>query len=79
LRWLLAYFEGNITLAAAYNAGEGVNRYAGVPPYAETQGYVKRIRNFREMSTRLTLSTTPSQLASEKADAARAHASTLHF
>lgn len=46
LRWLLAYFEGNISLvAAAYNAGEGaVNRYAGIPPYAETRGYVKRIR-----------------------------------
>lgn len=46
LRWLLAYFEGNIPLvAAAYNAGEGaVNRYAGIPPYPETQGYVKRIR-----------------------------------
>lgn len=46
LRWLLAYFQGNIPLvAAAYNAGEGaVNRYAGVPPYAETRGYVKRIR-----------------------------------
>ena len=46
LRWLLAYFQGNINLvAAAYNAGEGtVNRYAGIPPYAETQGYVKRIR-----------------------------------
>ncbi|HLO64115.1 MAG TPA: transglycosylase SLT domain-containing protein [Azonexus sp.] len=46
LRWLLAYFQGNIALVAAgYNAGEGaVNRYAGVPPYAETQGYVKRIR-----------------------------------
>jgi len=46
LRWLLAYFKGDITLvAAAYNAGEGaVNRHAGIPPYAETQGYVKRIR-----------------------------------
>ena len=46
LRWLLAYFQGNIALvAAAYNAGEGaVNRYAGIPPYAETQGYVQRIR-----------------------------------
>ncbi|WP_313950572.1 transglycosylase SLT domain-containing protein [Accumulibacter sp.] len=45
LRWLLAYFEGNVSLvAAAYNAGEGaVNRYRGVPPYAETRGYVKRI------------------------------------
>lgn len=46
LRWLLAYFKGNIALVAAgYNAGEGaVNRYAGIPPYAETRGYVKRIR-----------------------------------
>ena len=45
LRWLLAYFKGRVTLvAAAYNAGEGaVNRYRGIPPYTETQGYVKRI------------------------------------
>lgn len=45
LRWLLAYFKGNVALvAAAYNAGEGaVDRYKGVPPYAETQEYVKRI------------------------------------
>lgn len=45
LRWLLAYFEGNVALVvAAYNAGEGaVNRFRGVPPYAETRGYVKRI------------------------------------
>lgn len=46
LRWLLAYFKGDVSLvAAAYNAGEGaVNRHAGIPPYAETRGYVKRIR-----------------------------------
>lgn len=45
LRWLLAYFKGNVTLvAAAYNAGEGaVNRHGGIPPYAETQVYVRRI------------------------------------
>lgn len=45
LRWLLAYFEGNVALvAAAYNAGEGtVNRYRGIPPYPETRDYVKRI------------------------------------
>ena len=45
LRWLLAYFEGDVALvAAAYNAGEGtVNRYRGVPPYAETRAYVRRI------------------------------------
>jgi len=48
LRWLLAYFEGNVALvAAAYNAGEGaVNRFRGIPPYAETRGYVKRILGF---------------------------------
>ncbi len=45
LRWLLAYFEGDVALvAAAYNAGEGtVERYRGVPPYAETRGYVARV------------------------------------
>lgn len=45
LRWLLAYFQGDVALvAAAYNAGEGaVNRFRGIPPYAETRGYVKRI------------------------------------
>lgn len=49
LRWLLAYFEGDVTLvAAAYNSGEGtVERYRGVPPYQETRSYVQRIlRNF---------------------------------
>jgi soluble lytic murein transglycosylase-like protein len=45
LRWLLAYFEGDVALvAAAYNAGEGtVDRYQGVPPYLETRNYVQRI------------------------------------
>ncbi len=45
LRWLLAYFQGDVALvAAAYNAGEGtVERYRGIPPFGETQAYVGRV------------------------------------
>ena len=44
LRWLLAYYRGRVALAAAaYNAGEkAVDRYGGVPPYAETREYVRQ-------------------------------------
>ena len=44
-RDLLDRFQGNIPLAlAAYNAGPGaVDKYHGVPPYQETQNYVKKI------------------------------------
>lgn len=46
LRGLLdRYGKGRESLAlAAYNAGEGaVSRYGGIPPYRETQDYVRRI------------------------------------
>ncbi|WP_051305026.1 lytic transglycosylase domain-containing protein [Chitinilyticum litopenaei] len=46
LRWLIDRFDGNIELVAAgYNAGEkAVERYKGVPPYAETRNYVAKLR-----------------------------------
>ncbi|HJU26104.1 MAG TPA: lytic transglycosylase domain-containing protein, partial [Rhodanobacteraceae bacterium] len=47
---LLRDFGGNVSLAAAaYNAGEAaVRKYNGVPPYDETQVYVKRVALLRE-------------------------------
>jgi soluble lytic murein transglycosylase-like protein len=45
LRFLLDMFDGDIKLvSAAYNSGENnVLKYAGVPPFAETQVYVQRV------------------------------------
>lgn len=45
LAWLLKRFDGDLRKAAAgYNAGEGaVDKYHGIPPYAETRRYVERV------------------------------------
>jgi soluble lytic murein transglycosylase-like protein len=50
LSLLLHNFNGSERLAAAaYNAGPGaVQRYSGVPPYAETQVYVERVETLRK-------------------------------
>lgn len=53
LRWLMAYFQGEVALVlAAYNSGEEtVERYRGIPPYAETRSYVKQITGVYKNAT----------------------------
>ncbi len=51
LKSLMEKFPGDLPKAlASYNAGPGaVEQYGGVPPYPETQTYVKRVMNYLNM------------------------------
>lgn len=62
LKQNLDQFNGNIPLAlAAYNAGPGaVSKYGGIPPYQETQHYVKRIlKNYLSATASSSVATAP--------------------
>ncbi|MCM1244867.1 MAG: lytic transglycosylase domain-containing protein [Roseburia sp.] len=66
----LEKFDGDTTLAAAaYNAGSGrVKQYGGVPPFKETQNYVKKIASYLEKGVSVpekTLTVTPNKLSGD--------------
>lgn len=51
IKQLLDMYSGNIDLVlASYNAGSGnVNKYNGIPPFKETQNYVKNVKTYYEL------------------------------
>jgi soluble lytic murein transglycosylase-like protein len=73
LRFLLDYYKGDYPKAiAAYNAGEGaVDKYNGIPPYAETRNYVYRVAGSLKAARLAAVPATPAErsLASVNAPA----------
>ena len=50
LKYLMNKFKKEHLVVAAYNAGESaVRRYNGIPPYAETRTYVRRVLHYSKI------------------------------
>ena len=67
LEWLRLHFAENVTFVlAGYNAGEkAVQRFSGIPPYRETENYVKKVMSICQRAKagtwRFELDTQPSR------------------
>ena len=70
LEYLMGLFNGNAALAlAAYNAGENaVAKYGTVPPYAETQNYLKLVARRLEEAQKATVQKQKEQKDSKPAE-----------
>lgn len=74
LKRLIDMYPGRLDLAlAAYNAGEGsVAKYAGIPPFAETQAYVRNVMALYQLYEAAYAATHPPAQKPGRATAVRA-------
>jgi soluble lytic murein transglycosylase-like protein len=73
LKFLMGRFPDNLPyILAAYNAGENaVLKYRGIPPYRETQAYVRKITQVYKGDHFLIVSGQPERIVSYRNDSGR--------